>query len=82
MVIADTGLRSSRTLSNPRRELKSSHIQRNESYLFPAIDAERKKIIHLKVYPARNAFLKVVLRMCEVEEVILDKGSWYMLCNA
>jgi len=45
------------------------------------LDVERNKIIHLKVYPARNAltaysFLKV-LKMCEVEEIILDKGPWY-----
>ena len=51
-------------------------------YLFAALDVERNKIIHLKVYPARNAltaysFLKEVLRMCEVEEIILDKGPWY-----
>ena len=46
------------------------------------MDVERSKIIHLKVYPARNAltaysFLKEVLKMCEVEEIILDKGPWY-----
>ena len=51
-------------------------------YLFAALDIERNKIIHLKVYPARNAltaysFLKEVLRMCEVEEVVLDRGPWY-----
>lgn len=51
-------------------------------YLFAALDVERNKIIHLKVYPARNAltaysFLKEVLRICEVEELILDKGPWY-----
>ena len=51
-------------------------------YLFAALDVERNKIIHLKVYPARNAltaysFLKEVLRMCEVEELILDRGPWY-----
>ena len=49
-------------------------------YLFAALDVERNKIIHLKVY-CRNAltaytFLKV-LKMCEVEEIILDKGPWY-----
>ena len=49
-------------------------------YLFAALDIERNKIIHLKVY-CRNAltaytFLKV-LKMCEVEEIILDKGPWY-----
>ncbi|HIP25800.1 MAG TPA: IS6 family transposase [Archaeoglobus profundus] len=43
---------------------------------------ERNRILHLKVYPARNAlaaysFLREVLRMCEVEELILDKGPWY-----
>ena len=48
-------------------------------YLFAAMDVERNKVIHLKVYPTRNAltaysFLKEVLRMCEVEELILDKG--------
>ncbi len=48
-------------------------------YLFAALDVERNKIVHLKVYPARNAlvaysFLKEVLRMCEVEEIVLDKG--------
>jgi len=51
-------------------------------YLFAALDVERNKVIHLKVYPTRNAltaysFLKEVLRMCEVEELILDKGPWY-----
>jgi len=51
-------------------------------YLFAALDVGRNKIVHLKVYPARNAlsahsFLKEVLRMCEVEELILDKGPWY-----
>ncbi|AEA47780.1 DDE-type integrase/transposase/recombinase [Archaeoglobus veneficus] len=51
-------------------------------YLFAALDVERNKIVHLKVYPARNAlaaysFLREVLRMCEVEELILDKGPWY-----
>jgi transposase-like protein len=51
-------------------------------YLFAALDVERNKIIHLKVYPARNAliacsFLKEVLKICEVEEIILDKGPWY-----
>jgi len=51
-------------------------------YLFAALDVERNKIVHLKVYPARNAlvaysFLKEVLRMCEVEELILDRGPWY-----
>jgi len=48
-------------------------------YLFAALDIERNKIIHLKVYSARNAltaysFLKEVLRMCEVEEIVLDRG--------
>ena len=48
-------------------------------YLFAAMDVERNKVIHLKVYPTRNAltaysFLREVLRMCEVEELILDKG--------
>ena len=48
-------------------------------YLFTALGIEGNKIIHLKVYPARNAltaysFLKEVLRMCEVEEVVLDRG--------
>ncbi len=51
-------------------------------YLFAALDVERNKVIHLKVYPTRNAltaysFLREVLRMCEVEELILDKGPWY-----
>jgi len=51
-------------------------------YLFAALDIERNKIIYLRVYPARNAliaysFLKEVLKMCEVEEIILDKGPWY-----
>jgi len=51
-------------------------------YLFAALDVERKKIVHLKVYPARNAltaysFLKEVLKICEVEELILDRGPWY-----
>ena len=51
-------------------------------YLFAALDIERNKITHLKVYPARNAltassFLKEVLGMCEVEEIILDRGPWY-----
>ncbi len=51
-------------------------------YLFAALDVERNKIIHLKVYLARNAltaysFLREVLRMCEVEEIILDKRPWY-----
>jgi transposase-like protein len=51
-------------------------------YLFAALDVERNKIIHMKVYPLRNAltaysFLKEVLRMCEVEELILDRGPWY-----
>jgi len=51
-------------------------------YLFAALDVEKNKIVHLKVYPARNAlaaysFLKEVLKMCEVEELILDKGPWY-----
>ncbi|RLI86090.1 MAG: hypothetical protein DRO98_05900, partial [Archaeoglobales archaeon] len=50
-------------------------------YLFAALDVERNKIIHL-IYPARNAltaysFLKEVLGMCEVEEIILDRGPWY-----
>jgi len=50
-------------------------------YLFAALDVERNRILHLKVYPARNAlaaysFLREVLRMCEVEELILDK-LWY-----
>jgi len=49
---------------------------------FAALDVERNKIIHLKVYPARNAltaysFLKEILKMCEVEELILDRGPWY-----
>jgi len=48
----------------------------------PSVDVERNKIVHLKVYPARNAltaysFLKEVLRECDVEELILDKGLWY-----
>ena len=48
-------------------------------YLFAALDVERNKIVHLKVYPARNAltaysFLKEVLKICEVEELILDRG--------
>ena len=47
-------------------------------YLFSALDVERNKIIHLKVYPARNAliacsFLKEVLKICEVEEIILAR---------
>jgi Transposase and inactivated derivatives len=51
-------------------------------YLFAAIDLERNKIIHLRVYSARNsmtshAFLKRVLSMCEVEEIVLDRGPWY-----
>jgi len=51
-----------------------------------ALDVERNRIIYLRVYPARNAliaysFLKV-LKMCEVEEIILDKGPWYRCCNA
>ena len=51
-------------------------------YLFAALDVERNKIVHLKVYPARNAltaysFLKEVLKICEVEELILDRGPWY-----
>ena len=51
-------------------------------YLFAALDLERNVIVHLRVYPARNdlvaySFLKEVLRMCEVEELILDKGPWY-----
>ena len=51
-------------------------------YLFAALDIERNKIIYLRVYPARNAliaysFLKEVLKICEVEEIILDKGPWY-----
>ncbi len=51
-------------------------------YLFAATDIERNKVIHLKVYPTRNAltaysFLREVLRMCEVEELILGKGPWY-----
>ncbi|MHC1572775.1 MAG: DDE-type integrase/transposase/recombinase [Methanosarcinales archaeon] len=51
-------------------------------YLFAALDVERNKIIYLKVYPARNAliaysFSKEVLKMCEVEEIILDRGPWY-----
>ncbi|MHC1567154.1 MAG: DDE-type integrase/transposase/recombinase [Candidatus Syntropharchaeia archaeon] len=50
-------------------------------YLFAALDVERNKIVHLKVYPARNAltaysFLKEVLKICEVEELILEKGVW------
>jgi len=50
-------------------------------YLFAALDIERNKIIYLKVY-CKNAltacsFLKEVLRMCEVEEVVLDRGPWY-----
>ena len=52
-------------------------------YLFAALDIERSRIIHLKVYPTRNAltahsFLKEVLRMCEIQEIILDKGPWYI----
>ena len=55
---------------------------RKKCYFFAALDVERNKIIHLKVYPARNAliacsFLKEVLKICEVEEIILDKGPWY-----
>ena len=51
-------------------------------YLFAAIDLERNKIIHLRVYSARNsmtshAFLKRVLSMCKPEEIVLDKGPWY-----
>ena len=51
-------------------------------YLFAALDVEKNKIVHLKVYPARNAltaysFLKEVLEMCEIEEIILDRGPWY-----
>jgi putative transposase len=51
-------------------------------YLFAALDVEGNRIVHLKVYSARNAlvahsFLKEVLKMCEVEEIILDKGPWY-----
>jgi len=51
-------------------------------YLFAALDVKRNKIVHLKVYPARNAlaaysFLREVLKMCEVEELILDRGPWY-----
>ena len=47
-----------------------------------SLDVEKNKIVHLKVYPARNAltaysFLKEVLEMCEVEEIILDRGPWY-----
>jgi len=54
-------------------------------YLFAALDVERNKLIHLKVYPIRNAltaysFLKV-LRTCEVEELILDRGPWYSMLN-
>ena len=51
-------------------------------YLFAALDVERNKILHLKVYSARNAlvaysFIKEVLRTCKVGELILDKGPWY-----
>ena len=51
-------------------------------YLFAALDVEGIISIHLKVYPARNSlvaylFLKEALEMCEVEELILDKGPWY-----
>ena len=47
-------------------------------YLFAALDVERNKIIHLKVY-CRNAltaysFLKEVLTMCEVEELSWIEG--------
>ena len=40
-------------------------------YLFAALDVERNKIIHLKVYPARNAliarsFLKEVLKIFDL----------------
>ena len=50
------------------------------------MDVERNRIIHLRVYPARNAltaysFLKEVLGMCEVEEIILDRGPWYKDLN-
>ncbi|MDH7597672.1 MAG: hypothetical protein QHG98_08070 [Methanothrix sp.] len=43
---------------------------------------QRNKIIHLRVYSARNsmtshAFLKRVLSMCKPEEIVLDKGPWY-----
>jgi len=43
---------------------------------------EGNKIIHLRVYPARNTlaaylFLREVLRRCEVEEIVLDRGPWY-----
>jgi len=59
--------------------LKSNGVR---CWLFAAIDIERNKIIFLGVYPARNAltaysFLKEVLRLCEVEEIILDRGPWY-----
>jgi len=51
-------------------------------YLFAALDVEGNKIIYLRVYPARNTlaaylFLREVLRRCEVEEIILDRGPWY-----
>ena len=51
-------------------------------YLFAALDVERNKIIYLRVYPARNALiayslLREVLKMCEVEEIILDRDPWY-----
>ena len=46
--------------------------------LFAALDVEKNKLINLKVYPARNAltaysFLKEVLEMREIEELILDR---------
>jgi len=45
---------------------------------------EGNKIIHLRVYPARNTlatylFLREVLRRCEVEEIVLDRGPWYRI---
>ena len=47
-----------------------------------SLDVEKNKIINLKVYPTRNtltaySFLKEVLEMCEIEEIILDRGPWY-----
>jgi len=57
--------------------MKPSKCNGRKCYLFAALDVERNKI--MKVYPARNAltaysFSKEVLKMCEVEEIILNRG--------
>ncbi|MHC1587988.1 MAG: hypothetical protein ACXQTX_05970 [Candidatus Syntropharchaeia archaeon] len=52
-----------------------------ENAIFLHLYVERNKIVHLKVYPARNAltaysFLKEVLKICEVEEKSLVESAF------